>query len=206
MRDLIRSLISDALMDMFVILVKLYAVSSVARRSSRPLSEPSITRSPALRTAPPMQAAVDLACAGAPGARASSAARPRSGFPGRASSCDGRDHFDIHRVLHLGLHLLEQRRDLGEESEPAVLRRAAREVAAVLVERRPGDAGRRARRAAPASRAGCRAARARADPRPPSAARCSPSDDCASVLLLRASAKMAFAYGRAVVMRSAMMS
>ena len=54
-RCLMRSLISVALMaitDSSVVFV--YAVSSVAMRSSRVRREPSITRSPARRTAPPI--------------------------------------------------------------------------------------------------------------------------------------------------------
>ena len=140
MRDLMRSLISDALTDMFESSEKLYAVSSVARRSSRPLIEPSITRSPALRTAPPSRLPSTLVCRRTLAPQLLLQRRRVAAFlVGRELTAA--DHFDIHRVLDVGLHLLEQRRDLGEESEPAVLREQRHEVAAVLVESRTGHTG-----------------------------------------------------------------
>src|SRR6478752_2968598 len=120
MRLLMRSLISDALTDMGWILEK-----TLCGQFSGQALEPALERAVDVQVAgledgTAQQAAVD---AGVQAHLAPQLLLQRGGVAaflvGR--ELHGGEHFDIDRVLDFGLHLLEQRRDLGEEAEAPVV-------------------------------------------------------------------------------------
>src|SRR5262245_52181212 len=135
MRDLMRSLISDALTDMMRILEK-----TLCGQFSGQAFEPALERTiddeiAGLEDGAAQQAVVDARVQAHLSAQLLLQRRGVTRLlVGRELA--GGDHLDVHGVLHFGLHLLEQSRDLGEESEAVVLREQRHEVAAVLVEAR----------------------------------------------------------------------
>ena len=102
-------------------------------RSRRVRSEPSITRSPARIIAPPMQLRVNRALQAH---LAPQTLLQRGGQLLLLCGIERRrgSHRDIDNSLRLVLQTLEQRGDLGQVSQAAVLGERAHEVRAVVAE------------------------------------------------------------------------